>query len=223
MGQTAREEILGKLRAAPRKDLSARPAVPSLNELSLNAEQLIEKFTENVIEQTGVVHRVKDRDEAIRKLTEIAESEHLARVMVSTDDVVAPMELSVWGKSQKIDVFSSKDFDNRNDFKHAVFEEVDAGITGVDFAVAESGTLCLVHDKDQPRLVSLAPIMHIAILPVDRLYPVYESVVDDLFGGDKSIPNHVTFITGPSMTGDIQGVPFKGMHGPKRLIVIMIG
>lgn len=223
MGQTARDEILGKLRAAPRKELPARPAVPPLNELSLNPEQLIEKFTDNVIEQTGVVHRVKDLDEAIRKLTEIAESEHLAKVMVSTDDVVAPMDLSAWGKSHKVEVFSSKDFEDRNDFKHAVFEEVDAGITGADFAVAESGTLCLVHDKDQPRLVSLAPIMHIAILPVDRLYPVYESVVDDLFGGKKSIPNHVTFITGPSMTGDIQGVPFKGMHGPKRLIVILIG
>jgi len=223
MGQTAREEILGKLRAAPRKEVPDRPAVPPLNELSLNAEQLIEKFTGNVIEQTGVVHRVKDCDEAIRKLTEIAEVERLAKVMVSTDDVVAPMELSAWGKSHEVEVFSSEDFEHRKDFKHAVFEEVDAGITGVGFAVVESGTLCLVHDKDQPRLVSLAPIMHIAILPVDRLYPVYESVVDDLFGGKKSIPNHITFITGPSMTGDIQGVPFKGMHGPKRLIVILIG
>lgn len=223
MGQTAREEIIGKLRSAPKREAPLRQTVPPLKELSLTQEQLIEKFTENVLEQTGVVHRVKDRDEAIRTLTEIAESEHLKKVVVSTDDAIAPMELSVWGEDHNVEVFSSEDFDNREDFKHAVFEEADAGITGVDFAVAESGTLCLVHDKNQPRLVSLAPIMHIAILPVDRLYPVYESVIDELYSHKEDIPDHVTFITGPSMTGDIQGVPFKGMHGPKRLIVILIG
>ena len=39
----------------------------------------------------------------------------------------------------------------------------------------------------------------------------------------EQVPSHCTFITGPSMTADIQGVPFKGMHGPKQLEVILIG
>jgi L-lactate dehydrogenase complex protein LldG len=37
------------------------------------------------------------------------------------------------------------------------------------------------------------------------------------------LPSQFVFITGPSMTGDIQGVLFKGMHGPRRVIAILVG
>jgi L-lactate dehydrogenase complex protein LldG len=104
-----------------------------------------------------------------------------------------------------------------------IFDEAEAGVTGVDFAIAESGTLCLIHGRNQPRLVSLAPLIHIALLPLERLYPVYEDAIDRIFGSKGNLPSQVTLITGPSMTADIQGVPFKGMHGPKRLVVIIIG
>jgi L-lactate dehydrogenase complex protein LldG len=117
---------------------------------------------------------------------------------------------------------SPKDFKGRDDFKDAVFDSVEAGITGVDFAVAESGTLGLIHDEDQARLISLSPILHIAIVPVERIFPVYESVVERVFKKEK-FPSQFIFITGPSMTGDIQGHLFKGMHGPRRVIVILVG
>jgi len=79
--------------------------------------------------------------------------------------------------------------------------------------------------RDQARLVSLAPILHIAIVPVDRIYPVYEEVVEKIFGNDVGapLPSQFVFITGPSMTGDIQGQLFKGMHGPRKIIVILVG
>jgi L-lactate dehydrogenase complex protein LldG len=223
MSQAAREEILKKLRAAPKKEATSRPPVPALTELSLGKEQLIERFTENLAAQTGVVHRAKEYVEAAAKLAEIARTENLTTIMASTDAVLAPLNLKEWGREHQIEILLPTDFNNRNDFKDAVFDRVDAGITGVDYAVAESGTLCLIHDREQPRLISLAPITHIAVVPVDRLRPVYESVTDEVFGGKESLPAHVTFTTGPSMTGDIQGVPFKGMHGPKKVIVILIG
>ena len=93
----------------------------------------------------------------------------------------------------------------------------------MDFAIAESGTIGLIHNKDQPRLTSLAPIHHIAVVPIDRLVPVYEDVTEILFDQRDTTPKHFTFITGPSMTADIQATPFKGMHGPRKLEIIMIG
>jgi L-lactate dehydrogenase complex protein LldG len=131
--------------------------------------------------------------------------------------------LPTWGRENGIKVLNFRGFEDRRQFINAVFDEAEAGITGVDFAVAESGTLCLIHSKYQPRLISLAPIYHIAIVPLDRLVPVYENVTEILYRKKETTPAHFTFISGPSMTGDIKATPFKGMHGPRKLEIILIG
>jgi len=223
MEQNAREEILGKLKRAPRIDVPSRPDMPPLSELVLNREEMIARFTKELVLQEAVVHRVEDTSEVPGKLAEIAASEGLKRVIASTDDVIAPLDLPSWGKEHGITVHVPQDFPDRNSFKDAVFDEVQAGITGADYAVAESGTLGIIHDKNQPRLLSLAPILHIAVIPVERMVPTYERVIEEVYGDKKNIPPHFTFTTGPSMTADIKATPFKGMHGPRRLIVILIG
>lgn len=223
MEQSAREEILEKLKAAAPKAVLPRPSMPPLPELSLTQEELVERFTKNLVEETGVVHRVKDYPAALDKLIEIIKAEGLKKVMAATDGVLAPLDLPAWGKKNDVQVMTPKDFTDRQSFKDAVFNEAEAGITGVDFAVAESGTLGLIHNKDQARLVSLAPILHIAIVPIERLFSVYEQVTEKVFSQKNNLPSQFVFITGPSMTGDIQGALFKGMHGPRRLIAILIG
>jgi L-lactate dehydrogenase complex protein LldG len=223
MGQNVRDEILEKLRAAPKIAVSPRPQVPPLRELSLKGEELIKKFTETLVEETGIVHRVKNNPETLEKLAQISREEGLKCVMASTDDVLAPLDLPAWGKKNGVQVMTPKDFPDRDSFKDAVFDRAQAGITGADFAVAESGSIGLIHNKDQARLVSLAPILHIAIIPVERMVPVYEPVIEKVFSNKKSLPGQFVFITGPSMTGDIQGALFKGMHGPRRVIAIIVG
>jgi L-lactate dehydrogenase complex protein LldG len=218
-----REEILRKLKAAEKKTVPPRPDMPALNELSLNGDELVARFTREITAQTGVVHRAEDKRSALASLTVIVQAEEISTIMVSNDDVVTALNLPAWGKENSVKVLNSRDFNDRKQFTSAVFEEAQAGITGADFAVAESGTIGLIHKKEQPRLVSLAPIHHIAILPLDRLVPVYENVTETLFGQLASTPNHFTFITGPSMTADIQATPFKGMHGPRKLEIILIG
>ena len=222
MSQSARNEILGRLKAAPKTKIPIRPVLPPLKEVSLGQEELVNQFAEMFTAETGIVYRAKNNDHALEKLTEIAKQEGLKSVMVSTDNVVTAFDLPAWGNRIGVKVMSLKDFKGRDDFKDAVFDRVNAGITGVDFAVAESGTLGLIHDKDQARLTSLAPILHIAIVPVERVFPVYEQVIERVFKKDK-FPSQFVFITGPSMTGDIQGHLFKGMHGPRRVIVILVG
>ena len=220
---SAREEILQKLKAAPKQSVSPRPEIPLLSELAMTQEEMIHRFTERLVEETGIVYRVPNNQEALEKLAEIARAEGLKKVMVSTDDVVAALDLPAWGKKYDVIIMTPKDFPHRESFRDAVFNEVQAGITGADFAVAESGTLGLIHNKDQARLVSLAPILHIAIVPVERMNPIYERVVDRVFDNPQTFPSQFIFITGPSMTGDIQGVLFKGMHGPRKVIVILVG
>jgi L-lactate dehydrogenase complex protein LldG len=223
MKQSARDEILSRLKSAPREPVASRPDRPALREFSLTRDELIEMFSKHLVQETGVVHRVKDRQEALEKLSQIAREEGLKKVMISMDDVVAPLDLVEWGKRNDVGVMTPTDFGSRDSYVDAVFDEADAGITGADFAVAESGTLGLAHHRDRPRLVSLAPILHIAIVPVDRIVAVYEQAIEKVFGKQKNLPSQFCFVTGPSMTGDIRGVPFKGMHGPRKVIVILLG
>jgi L-lactate dehydrogenase complex protein LldG len=220
---SAREEILTKLKAAQIKVVPSRPKLPALKELALTEEELVVKFTEEVTAQTGVVHRVQDKSSALSRLATIFQTEGIHTVIASNDDVVKALDLPAWGKKNGLRVLNSTDFKDRGRFIKALFDEAEAGITGVDFAVAESGTLGLIHNKDQPRLISIAPTHHIAIVPLDRLVPVYENVTEILYSQEENTPTHFTLITGPSMTADIQATPFKGMHGPKKLEIILIG
>jgi L-lactate dehydrogenase complex protein LldG len=223
MAPSVRDEILASLKAAPKAAIPPRPTLPPYATLSMGRDQLIGEFSKRLTEEAVVVHRVKDFQEARDKLAVVAVEEGLKKVMATTDDVVSKLDLPSWGRKNGIKVMTPRDYPDRYAYRDAVFDEAQAGITGVDFAIAESATIGLVHNKDQARLVSLAPILHIAIVPVDRIVPVYEQVMEKVFGQKGRYPSQFVFITGPSMTGDIQGVLFKGMHGPRKVIVILVG
>jgi L-lactate dehydrogenase complex protein LldG len=94
---------------------------------------------------------------------------------------------------------------------------VDLGITEVDYAIAETGTLCLLSSKLKPRAVSLLPRVHLAILSKEALRP---SLVD-VFKEAHQQP-YMVFITGPSRTADIELIVTLGVHGPKKLYVWVI-
>ena len=100
----------------------------------------------------------------------------------------------------------------------------DIGITEVDYAIADTGTLVLLTNKNQPRSVSLLPPIHLAIVRQENLV----RNIKDLFIILKSklqnvedITSCMTFITGPSRTADIELNLTLGVHGPKELIVVI--
>jgi L-lactate dehydrogenase complex protein LldG len=223
MKSNVRDEILAKLKAAPKAEVPTRPSLPPYETLSMDREQLIAEFTARLAEEEVEVHRAKDFQEALDRLTVVAAEEGLKKVMTSTDDVISRLDLTSWGQKNGIQIMTPGDFPDRYSYRDAVFDQAQAGITGADFAVAESATIGLIINKDQARLVSVAPILHIAVVPVDRIVPVYEQAIEKVFAKKGEYPSQLVFITGPSMTADIQGVLFKGMHGPRKVIVILVG
>ena len=96
-------------------------------------------------------------------------------------------------------------------------ESADAGITMVDAAVAETGTLIL-SDPEELRL-SLIPPIHIAIVTESQLV----ARMEDAWGKFDVPPKMFTLITGPSRTADIEKMLVLGAHGPKKLYVCLIG
>jgi len=217
-----RGSILKALQTAVRLPSAPRPALPEPPELMLDRAQLIARFTDELTLQTGVVLRAADTLDALRHLSQTAKAENLATVMASTDSALAPLDLKAWGKAHAVMVHTAADFADREAFRAACFE-AQAGITGADFAIAETGTLGIIFHTDQPRLISIAPPLHIAVVPIDRIIPTYEQAISRVFQDKRMPPSQFCFITGPSASADIQAIAFKGMHGPRKLIVILIG
>ena len=220
MKNSARDEILARLEAGSRRPVPPRPGLPPLRELSLDREGLVSRFSESLTVQGGVVHRAAGTQALLTTLGDILLAEGVRRAVLSSDVVVRSLDLPAWGKDKGLALDPIEALKDRTSYREAVFQ-ADAGITGGDFAVAESGTIALFHGKDQARLLSLAPPVHIVIVPVERVVPTYEKVIEAAYGRGTP-PSQISFITGPSASADIQATPFKGMHGPQKLIVILV-
>ena len=216
----AREEILGRLKSATKRQNVDRPEKPTLSEITLESQQMIRRFESELSMRTGVLYQAGDKKDALRILLDIITAEGL-KSFVASSEKIHGVDIASLGSKNGLSVTIPKDLADRDSLRDAAFA-ADAGITSADFAVAETGTLGLIFSHNHPRLLSIAPPLHIAIISVKDLYPVYENVMEIVFKDTKEIPSQFSFITGPSATSDIQGIEFKGMHGPKKVFVIMI-
>jgi L-lactate dehydrogenase complex protein LldG len=87
--------------------------------------------------------------------------------------------------------------------------------------LAESGSLVLWPDADEPRLMSLVPPLHIALLQADRLFENFAQLIarENWAAG---MPTNALLISGPSKTADIEQTLAYGIHGPKALITLIL-
>src|SRR5260370_39762366 len=92
--------------------------------------------------------------------------------------------------------------------------EAQYGITTVDFAIANTGTMVLSSGLARPRSVSLLPAVHLALVRSSPLVPRMGSVFAAYTGrvGGPPPPGH--FITGPGRTSRIQNDLTIGGDGP---------
>ncbi|MCB2157050.1 lactate utilization protein [bacterium] len=93
------------------------------------------------------------------------------------------------------------------------------GITMAEAGVAETGTIVVASGAGKLRLASLAPEVHIVLLPESRLVSDIADVIANHPGPEHAV---TTWITGSSRTADIDGILIHGAHGPRELIVILV-
>ena len=107
-------------------------------------------------------------------------------------------------------------------WKTELFETVDASLTTTAGGIAETGSLVLWPDAHEPRLMSLVPPIHIAILEANAIEDTLWSFMKKHEWVEKGMPSNVLLISGPSKTADIEQTLAYGVHGPKELVVIII-
>jgi L-lactate dehydrogenase complex protein LldG len=109
-------------------------------------------------------------------------------------------------------------------FDKTILETCDAGITSCECLVAQTGSILVASSTSGGRALSVLPHAHVVIATADQLLPTLADALDGVrqrHGG--RLPSMLSFITGPSRTGDIERILVLGAHGPKELIVILVG
>jgi L-lactate dehydrogenase complex protein LldG len=103
------------------------------------------------------------------------------------------------------------------DVNREISAQAKVGISELDWAIANTGTLMQNAAPVDRRLVSTLPLIHIALVRSDRLVPDLPAAVIKI---RPEQTNYISFITGPSRTADIERVLTIGVHGPEKLIIV---
>ena len=217
MSNSSRSDILGAVRgnlaASARFDDShaVHSNIASLNSDGIPSEpaaDLITTFCERLRAVNGQTTIVSNANEAAIALQKIVDELSPRAIALSDAQLVLSLvsalqtEAEILNKPSTSELFSC-----------------DVGITRAQLAIAETGTLVLESKKEFNRLTSLIPETHICLLEADKIRRTMGEVLE-LMASDLSPA--VTFITGPSRTSDIELTLAIGVHGPRRLYVIIV-
>jgi len=96
-----------------------------------------------------------------------------------------------------------------------------AGVTGALGGLADTGTLALASGPGRPRLASLLPPLHIAVLSSRAIFADMASFLAE-HSGVVCRSSNLVFVTGPSRTADIEQVLTLGVHGPRELVAVIL-
>lgn len=96
------------------------------------------------------------------------------------------------------------------------------GISQLDFAIAEIGTLVGNSTSLEARLVSILPPIHMVLIKTANMLPNLQAAIELYSQNLGELPKYLTFVSGPSRTADIERVLTIGVHGPGRLIIVFI-
>jgi len=100
-----------------------------------------------------------------------------------------------------------------------------AGVVEADCLLADTGTSMVACGRAEERLLCYLPPACVIVATVDRLVEHLPAAWPQLAPriADPQTRGEFVFITGPSRTADIEKILILGVHGPKRLLVCLVG
>ncbi|MFL5927548.1 MAG: lactate utilization protein C [Gaiellaceae bacterium] len=107
-----------------------------------------------------------------------------------------------------------------DDLSAQELDALDGVVTGCTVAIAETGTIVLAGGPTEGRrALTLVPDLHVCIVRADQVVETVPEAFASLRGLER---RPLTFVSGPSATSDIELKRVEGVHGPRRLVVVMI-
>jgi L-lactate dehydrogenase complex protein LldG len=102
-------------------------------------------------------------------------------------------------------------------------DRADGALTGCALAIAETGTIVLDAGAVQGRrALTLLPDLHICIVRAEQIVASVPEAFELLAASVRESARPLTLISGPSATSDIELKRVEGVHGPRRLEVVIV-
>lgn len=207
---TAREDILSRIRAAL-QDSPQAPQIPREYRAAseLDTDALIELLVDRLVDYKAQVAVVPEAEVPAR----------IASLLDGARSFVVPEGFDAgWLAGTGDDGGSRRRVDSpAAPLSVAELDGIDAVVTGSAVAVAETGTIILDGSANQGRrAISLVPDHHICVVKAADITGILPEALGRIDG-----TRPITMISGPSATSDIELERVEGVHGPRRLDVII--
>jgi L-lactate dehydrogenase complex protein LldG len=206
----ARDEVLARIRTALSDRAAAAPPVPRNYRAAgiLDGPELVTLLSDRLLDYKATVHRCSQSGLA----AEVA----AALVARGVERVVAPDGFPAAALAQlpsSIAVYTDDPV-----LSTAELDQLDGVLTTCAVAVAETGTIVLDASRGQGRrAVTLVPDYHLLIVRAEQIVETIPQALERL-----SPTRPLTWISGPSATSDIELSRVEGVHGPRRLEVVIV-
>jgi L-lactate dehydrogenase complex protein LldG len=219
MSESSRHRIFSRLHAVARQSPAPVWQPPAMPVKTYSQKEKIEKLKTLMEAMRTEVHLTGAKNWG-STVKDILKKREVKSLLYAPRTVIGETLSDHWGNDagdlpQLISY--EKDIEQ---LKEMVFN-VDAGITSAAGAIAETGALILWPTEKEPRLMSIVPPIHIAVLQADKIYNSLSEVMQKENWSAK-MPSNVVLVSGPSKTADIEMTLAFGVHGPKELIVLIL-
>jgi L-lactate dehydrogenase complex protein LldG len=174
------------------------------------AEEQFALFAKNAGDLKATFKLVKDEAELSAELQTLSAAEKWQRVATHTG-TLAQAQTQALGLPT---IVTNDGYD-----KHEL-EKCDVGISECDALIAQTGTVLVTSRSSGGRALSCLPPHHVVIARREQMVadlPTAMALVKQRYAGN--FPSMISFITGPSRTGDIERILVLGAHGPKKLTI----
>jgi L-lactate dehydrogenase complex protein LldG len=196
--------VARRLARHPRGTIPARARV--------SAEARMALFTEMLTKQGADVVRVRTPKEAVAAMASYLGTCNLSpRIRMGTDSELNALPWrEAWDIERLIGPAEASD---------------GAALSRAVAAAAETGTLFLASGPHNPTSLNFLPEAHAVLIAASDIVGSYEEAFDRLRAiyGEGRLPRTVNLISGPSRTADIEQTIVRGAHGPRRLLVLILG
>ena len=207
-------------------DLEAKAAVAN-RRLVNSRGKLADRFEAAARARNWNVFRTGDLEEAAAFTTDLAARLSVSKAARADQPVFEDLDVDSALENAGVESFVAVQDETANRTRiRAHIIESGLGITGADYAVAETGSVVVLPRKGLSRLVSLVPPVHLAIVRSEDLVESLDDVflfrrLDYLRNGDD-MGSYLNFITGPSRTADIEMKLVVGVHGPREVHLLLL-
>ena len=228
-GPAADVEVPGATALSDDRDVVDRRVEAISRDIDSRAPDLIEELAVSAEAAGWIVHRAGPSDAAayIRQVAETLESKSVLRSDHAVLDEI-DLEGTLEGTAIALHRIAHDESGPSRDVQRAKFREdmivADIGVTGVNHAIAETGSVSIAAGRGVSRLISLLPPVHIAVVRPAQIVPS----LDELFSLRRSeflergSLDYTNIISGPSRSGDIEQTLIKGMHGPREVHLVIL-